>query len=57
MKLKTHKIRNVKKAVCTCEQMIAYNYAFMYKTVGKQILEANAIEANKSQAFHDLRGF
>lgn len=28
MKAKFHKIRNVEKSVCTCEQKIAYNYAF-----------------------------
>ena len=28
MKLKYHKIRNVEKAICTAEQMIAYNMAF-----------------------------
>lgn len=28
--MKMHKIRNIDKSVCTAEQKIAYNYAFMW---------------------------
>ena len=28
--MKMHKIRGVDKKICTAEQKIAYNYAFMY---------------------------
>lgn len=35
--MKYHKIRNVEKSVCTCEQKIAYNFAFAnYHSFAKQ---------------------
>lgn len=54
MKLKCKKIRNIDKQVCTCEQKIAYNYAFKWVDTGKKILSSNMAEIGKSQAFMDI---
>lgn len=34
--MKMHKIRNVDKSVCTAEQKIAYNYAFVWRETLKK---------------------
>lgn len=42
MKMKCTKIKNIDKSICTAEQKIAYNYAFMYADIGKQIINSDA---------------
>lgn len=54
MTLKCKKIRGVDKSVCTAEQMIAYNYAFMFKCSGKKILSADVAESIKSNGIFQL---
>lgn len=54
--MRTHKIRNIDKAVCTVEQKIAYNIAFRvhigYQEKFDKLREINPGEANI--ACHDL---
>lgn len=54
MIFKCKKIRNVDKSVCTGEQVIAYNYAFMYYGMGSRILESNTAEFVKSEGFNRI---
>lgn len=54
MKLKCRKIRNVPKTVCTCEQKIAYNFAFMWFNTGERILEYQLPEFVKADGFDDI---
>jgi len=53
-KFKCHKISNIEKSICTCEQKIAYNFAFMWFETGKKILNSNMFEVGKSEAFADI---
>lgn len=54
MTFKCKKIRNIDKSICTCEQKIAYNYAFTYSDIGKKILTSDITAINKSEMFHDI---
>lgn len=51
-----HKIRNIEKSVCTCEQMIAYNIAFdahiSFGDKYQKAVEVSAICAD--EALHDI---
>ena len=55
MKIKTHKIYGVPKAICTAEQMIAYNLTFAYHDLFKAEFLSLPTEAAKSQAIADMR--
>ena len=53
MKFKCKKIKGIEKSICTCEQKIAYNYAFQWYDIGKKVLEdTSTTEANKSESMH-----
>lgn len=52
--MKLHKIRNVPLEVCSVEQKIAYNYAFMYVEMGKKILCSDAPEFLKNNEFQKI---
>lgn len=54
MKMKTHKIRGIDKSICTCEQKIAYNYAFMWHTQLKDIFNSDNIQIVKSEAYQQI---
>lgn len=54
MKIKCRKIRNVEKSICTCEQKIAYNYAFSYVEVGKKLFNSDIAESGKAHGMHDI---
>lgn len=54
MKLKCKKIYGVDKSICTAEQKIAYNYAFMYSDCGKRIINADTAEINKTDGFFQI---
>ena len=54
MKFKCAKIRNIDKSVCTCEQKIAYNYAFMYVDRGKRIINSGIPAIHKDELFHNI---
>jgi len=57
MKMKCYKIRGIEKSICTAEQKIAYNFAFMWIDSGKKILNSNMAEVEKSKAFSDIEKF
>lgn len=42
--MKCKKIRNVDKSVCTCEQKVAYNFAFSWRD---QLKKANDVERSE----------
>lgn len=54
MEMKCRKIRGIDKSICTAEQKIAYNYAFMWVSAGKTILKMYGSELAKSEGFHDI---
>ena len=55
MKFKCRKIRNVPKTVCTCEQKIAYNFAFMWSVnCGEKFLDPNIPEFVKAEGFDNI---
>ena len=49
--MKYHKIANVDKSVCTCEQKIAYNIAFrLHISYADQFSEVNAINPGAARS-------
>lgn len=52
--MKMHKIRNVDKSVCTCEQKIAYNYAFNWRTQLEKIYMSDCAQFVKSDAYQEI---
>lgn len=48
--MKCHKINGIEKSVCTAEQKIAYNFAFMWCDVGKKLFNSDNAEVVKSDA-------
>lgn len=54
MKLKCKKIKGIEKSVCTCEQKIAYNYAFQWYDIGKKALEKANSGIQESELMHDI---
>lgn len=54
MKFKCRKIRNISKNICTCEQKIAYNYAFQYRDIGQKILKQDVSNYLKSEALFKI---
>ena len=55
MEIKCHKIRGVEKAICSAEQVIAYNYARMYSDIGQRIESNNAPEFIRCNMFADVK--
>ena len=55
MEIKCHKIRGVEKAICSAEQVIAYNYARMYADIGQRIESNEAPEFIKGNMFADVK--
>lgn len=49
-----HKIRNIDKKICTCEQKIAYNYAFSYRDILSQIRQSHDTKEEKSKAYQRI---
>lgn len=54
MKLKCKKIRNVEKNICTCEQKIAYNFAFSNQPQLKKCFDSNMPTANKLDFLQEI---
>lgn len=52
--MKLHKIPGIDKNICTCEQKVAYNYAFMWRDSLEKIYKSDASEAVKSEAYQDI---
>lgn len=52
-----HKIRGVDKEVCTAEQKIAYNYAFMYRSTMEKIRDSDTTEITKDEAYQQVIGW
>ena len=51
--MKYHKIRNVEMNVCTAEQKIAYNLAFSWRDLVKNVYNANDTAMNKNACITD----
>ena len=47
--MKGHKIKGVDRNVCTCEQKIAYNFAFMWYDTGRRILNSEGTDEEKEE--------
>lgn len=52
--MKMHKIKNVEKSICTCEQKIAYNYAFSWRTQLEKIYKSNEAQFIKSEEYQQI---
>lgn len=52
-----HKIRGIDKEVCTAEQKIAYNYAFMYRSTMEKIHDSDTTEITKDEAYQQVIGW
>ena len=52
--MKCHKIRGIDLKICTAEQKIAYNYAFMWVDCGKKIFNSNSPESVKSEELQNI---
>ena len=52
--MKMHKIRNVEKSVCTCEQKIAYNYAFLWRTQLEDIYRSEVAQFAKEEEYQHI---
>lgn len=56
--MKYHKIRGVEKSVCTCEQKIAYNVAFLEKDSCvrnfKKEYNAQVVQIHKTDIAHEF---
>ena len=57
MVLKCRKISGVDKKVCTCEQKIAYNYAFSWMDVYQRRTKGLSNVADKMVVFQDIIDF
>lgn len=55
--MKMHKIKNVDKSVCTCEQKIAYNYAFSWRTQLEKIYKSDNVQFVKTEAYQRIINF
>lgn len=52
--MKMKKIRGVEKNICTCEQKIAYNYAFSYRSILDKIYKSDSMQFVKNEAYNDI---
>lgn len=57
MKMKMHKIRGIDKNICTCEQKIAYNYAFKWYPQLKNIYNSNNAQFVKCDGYQKIIDF
>ena len=57
MTLKCGKIRGVDKSICTCEQKIAYNYAFSWMDAYQRRTKGLSNVADKMVVFQDIIDF
>lgn len=54
MKIKCKKINGIDKNICTCEQKIAYNYAFARSETYKRRIAECTTEIQKSEVLQDI---
>ena len=54
MKLKCRKIAGIEKNTCTCEQKIAYNYAFSWRDVYIRRTKESKTEIEKSEVLNEI---
>ena len=52
--MKMHKIRNIDKSICTCEQKIAYNYAFSFRPQLERIYKSDNMQFVKAGAYQQI---
>lgn len=52
--MKMHKISYIDKNICTCEQKIAYNYAFMWCESLRKIYDSDNSEVVKREAYQEI---
>lgn len=57
MKMKCHKIPNIKKTVCTAEQKVAYNMAFMCHISFQDKYNACETEMQRCDLLSQMRDF
>lgn len=57
MKMKCKKIAGVEKSVCTCEQKIAYNYAFSWVDTYKRRSKECTTAIQKAEILQDIIDF
>ena len=55
--MKYHKIRNIPLEVCTCEQKLAYNLAFVYADTFKKEYERMPMQFQKCNVLHECVRF
>lgn len=52
--MKMHKIKNIDKSICTCEQKIAYNYAFSWRQQLEKIYKSDNAQFVKTEAYQQI---
>lgn len=52
--MKMHKIPKIDKNICTCEQKIAYNYAFMWRNTLEKIRKSDNMQTVKDEAYQKI---
>lgn len=57
MKIKCKKLNGVEKSICTCEQKIAYNYAFSWCDTYKRRTKDCITEIQRKEALQDIIDF
>lgn len=57
MKMKCKKIAGIEKSVCTCEQKIAYNYAFSWADTYKRRSEDCTTEIQRAEVLQGIIDF
>lgn len=57
MKMKCKKISGIEKSVCTCEQKIAYNYAFSWSDTYKRRCKECTTQIQKAEILQDIIEF
>ena len=57
MAMKCGKIRGIDKSICTCEQKIAYNYAFSWVDVYQRRTKELTSSMDKMAVFQDIIDF
>ena len=57
MKIKCKKLNNVEKSTCTCEQKIAYNYAFSWRYTYERRIKECTTAMQKADVLQDIIDF
>lgn len=57
MKIKCKKLNGVEKSICTCEQKIAYNYAFSWCYTYKRRTKECTTAIQKAEVLQDIIDF